>query len=73
MLAYLRPLASQRKLLLFAVACCWRIRPYLPDERGQEALSVIEAAADGVGADADRKAASVAAHRAAAELYRPRP
>src|SRR5260370_31214534 len=45
MLTYLRPRMPERKLLLFACACCWRLQPLL-DHESQQLLSVVERSAD---------------------------
>jgi hypothetical protein len=51
MLHYLGGKASERKLRLFAVACCRRITSLLPDTRSQSAVSVLEKYADNQATD----------------------
>lgn len=67
MLEYLRAAgrASDRKLRLFACACCYRIRGLPVDPRGQMAVETAEQFADGRCGEAERRRASEAAWRAA--------
>src|SRR3954466_6373424 len=65
MLGFLRGRASDRRLRLFAVACCRRIWDLLPDERCRSALETAERFADGLASLESLRAA----HRGAMLSY----
>src|SRR4051794_13287815 len=67
MLYFLRGKVGNRKLRLFAVACCRRIWPLLADERSRRAVSLCELYAEGL----TTKAALVAARNEAGRVARP--
>ncbi|MDB5309895.1 MAG: hypothetical protein JWO38_4097 [Gemmataceae bacterium] len=48
MLEFLRGKVSDRKLRLFAVACCWEGKEYVRDWRRHEAIRIAELYADGL-------------------------
>jgi hypothetical protein len=53
MLEFLRGMMSNRKLLLFACACCDRIQHIINDARSRSALSTLRRAADGLADDGE--------------------
>jgi hypothetical protein len=68
MLAFLRGAASERKMRLFATACCRQVWRLLPDERGRRAVAVAENYADGEADWEDLRLAVIGAENLAEAL-----
>jgi hypothetical protein len=69
MLAYLRDRASDRKLRLFAVACCREIWNLFTDERIKQAVEAAERFSDGLMKTDEMERVSFAAEDASNEAY----
>src|SRR3954454_8794442 len=70
MLLHLRGQANDRKMRLFACACCRRIWHLLEDERTRTLVDVIELDADGLARADEREAAREAVGQRTASSYR---
>lgn len=71
MLEFLRGRASDRRLRLFAVACCRRIQYLLMDQRSLRAVEIAESYADGAVDEAERAQAERLASDALLDLQLP--
>jgi hypothetical protein len=67
MLAFLRGKASERRLRLFACACCRRVGHLLTDERSRRAVDTAARYADGIASAGELRTAISEAYEAASE------
>jgi hypothetical protein len=73
MLSFLRGKASDRKLRLFACACCRRIWHILKEERSRKAVEIGERCLDGRATDDERNEAVLGANEVLLEVEKTRP
>ncbi|HEY7155523.1 MAG TPA: hypothetical protein VH575_16290 [Gemmataceae bacterium] len=70
MLEFLQNKPSDRKLRLFAVACCWSILPFSTDERHRKVIEVVERFADGEATNEELDSAWTACRDTPGEAHR---
>ena len=68
LLTHLEAAASARKLKLFGIACCERVRPWLVDARSRTYLKCTARHVDGLATDAELETAHAAAWEVPGEL-----
>src|SRR5262245_28414862 len=71
MLRFLRGKVSERKLRLFACACCRRVWSLMTDERSRNGVMVRERYEEGDATSDEVESAADAARRARADIRRP--
>jgi hypothetical protein len=69
MLECLREKAGNRKLRLFAAACCRRIWGLMQDDRSRHAVEIAEQWSDGKATDEERREAAAFAHQAHSDMW----
>lgn len=55
MLSFWKEKASDRKLRLFSMVCCWRVRHFCTSECGRRAFDVADRFVEGLASDAERE------------------
>src|SRR5262245_31465071 len=71
MLEFLKGKVSDRKLRLFACACCRRIWHLFNDNNSRRAVEVAERMADGLATDVERRAAALTMRGVSAYMWGP--
>jgi hypothetical protein len=72
MVCFLKRPPEERKMVLFAVACCRRLREWLVDPRSIETLDVLEQFADSSVTKRQMASASRLASKATSDVDKPR-